>query len=108
MPTPAKTLCNIPEELLTKQLMIEAIPSVIILAILFISTVVCLVWWWQSRNALNTFKRRAVLVGMCIVFFPLWYKCSFIATKAATSVFNTEFAALQKFAEGCPPSMFTK
>lgn len=99
------TMCNIPQDMLIKQLAIEAIPSTVILLILLISTIVCVSWWYKSKENMSVTYSRTVIICICIVFFPLWWKCSFIATNVATSVFNTEYAALTKFAQGCPSAM---
>lgn len=98
-------LCDLPEELLTKQIIIDTIPDVMILLMLFISTVVAIVWYIKAKDQLSVTYSRTFLIAIFIVFFPSYYKCSFIAKTVATNIFNSEYAALVVFSKGCPNSL---
>ena len=100
-----KTMCNIPEVVLQRQLMIESIPSVMIISALFVITVLSLLWWISARDKLSSVYSKTALISWFIIFIPSWYHCSFLVTQVATTLFNPEYAVLVKFANGCPSAL---
>lgn len=100
-----ESMCNIPEELLTRQLIIDTIPDIIILLMLFIACFTSIFWYLKEKDSLPTTYSRTVLICLFVVWFPLFYKCSFIMKTTATNIFNSEYAALIKFTQGCPNSL---
>ena len=96
-------MCNLPAEWLEKQLLIESIPQIVLVLILFLATVLTLWWWFKCR--LSRVYRQTALISYLLVAFVLWYKASFLLVNIGTNVFNTEYAGLVKYSQGCPAAL---
>jgi hypothetical protein len=99
---PLKSICNLPEELLIKQTVIDSIPSIIEVSILIIGTLVAYSWWLSARKELSHNASTGVFILISLVALPLWFYMSGIIVNTATNVFNPEYAILVKFATNCP------
>ena len=101
------TMCDIPADVLEKQLIIDSIPHGMMVTILLISTILSIGWYIKYRQeVVFSFRVQTFCVlVMCIILFPLWYQASFILSSVLTNVANPEYASLLKFVQGCPSSL---
>lgn len=97
------TICNMPEDLLKKQVIIECIPDTMLLLILSIITAIIVIYWnkWRTTEQAHEVFRIYAIVGMLVVLLPLWYKGSTLIVNILTSITNTEYAAIAKFNANC-------
>lgn len=96
-----KGICNIPEDLLKNQVMIDTIPQITQLLILTAITVVVVYYWYEWRHKLSDFYQVISVISMLIVFIPTWYMASGILVDILTSYLNPEYAAILKFNNTC-------
>ena len=97
-----KSICNVPEDILRKQIMLDSIPNCIIIGILIVTTIISFYWFFKSTSGMSVKLSRMLLVLLMMSTFGIWFQSSALITKTATNLFNSEFAVIQKFAEGCP------
>ena len=100
-------LCDIPVDVLHRQLIIESIPSCMMVTILTLSTILVMIWYYKyTQEKELTFRSKTTLVlGLCIVLMPLWYQASFVMSSILTNIVNPEYAGILKFIQGCPSSI---
>jgi len=103
----SRVMCEIPVDVLNKQLLIDSIPSCMMVTILLISTVLAVIWYIQyNREKELSFRVKTFyILSMCIVLFGLWYQASFLIQSILTNITNPEYASLLKFIQGCPSSI---
>lgn len=107
MAAQSRLMCEISVDVLNKQLLIESIPSCMLLTILSVSTILAIIWFihFNRERELNFRVRSFYIFGICVVLFPLWYQASFILQSVLTNIANPEYASLLKFIQGCPSSI---
>jgi hypothetical protein len=100
-------LCDIPVDVLHRQLIIESIPSCMMVTILSLSTILVLIWYYKyTREKELAFRTKTILImGLCIILMPLWYQASFVLSSVLTNIINPEYAGIMKFIQGCPSSI---
>lgn len=96
-------ICNMPEDLLRKQVIIECIPDCMLLLILTICSAIIIAYWnkWRTCTQVPNIYRVYAIVGILTVLMPLWYKGSTLIVNILTSTSNTEYAAIAKFNANC-------
>ena len=103
--TVSKNICNIPEDLLQTQVLIEVIPDATLLIILSTITAITFLYWNNWRNSLGLQQTEYIRVGvvacLLIVFLPLWYNASGLLVTILTNLTNPEYAAIIKFNSTC-------
>jgi hypothetical protein len=101
----AKNICNIPEDLLQTQVLIEVIPDITLLGILAAITAITVLYWNKWRNSfglqLLEYQRVSVAACMLIIFLPTWYSASGLIVNILTNLTNPEYAAIIKFNATC-------
>lgn len=100
------TFCHIPEEVLTRQSIIDNIPTMTIMAILLVITGITIFLWYtwskEQKNLTGNTKTSKLLLGaMIVILCPLWYQVSVMSVNVFTSILNPEYAALEKFTKNC-------
>lgn len=101
------TMCDIPAEILEKQMLIESIPHCMMVTLLLISSVLVIAWYvGYKREKDLSFRAKSFLITcITIVLSGLWYQASFLIVEVSTNILNPEYAGIMKFIQGCPQSI---
>lgn len=94
-------LCNVPEDVLVKQVAIETIPDVSLLLLLTLATTIVVLTQYKWSRYLETKELLLAYVGMLVVFIPCWIHASHILVRVVTCLSNPQYAAMLKFAQSC-------
>lgn len=101
------TMCDIPAEILERQMLIESIPHCMMVTLLFIATALVIAWYmgYKRENELSFRAKSFIITCITIVLFGLWYQASFLIVEVSTNILNPEYAGIMKFIQGCPQSI---